>query len=98
MLLVLKLLAQALQLIQLIPIVFVLVFKSFSTLFQTCLPLLHARVTYLNDSITLALENYYGLDVSTLPMPGLFHGCGHLSRMLFGTAMNEDVEELKGEV
>ncbi|RUM30632.1 MAG: hypothetical protein DSY32_02030, partial [Aquifex sp.] len=59
------------------------------------LPLLHARVTYLNDTINLALENYSGLDTANRTKRGLIDGIGQLSRLLFGTAMNEDVEKLR---
>ncbi len=49
----------------------------------------------MNETLTLALENVYGFPLSHRHKRGLFDGLGHLSRMLFGTAMNEDVEELK---
>lgn len=59
------------------------------------LSLLHARVRYVNDTITLALENYEGLSVTNRTKRGLINGIGKLSQMLFGTAMNEDVDELR---
>lgn len=61
----------------------------------TLLELMRSRLQHLNATISLALENYYGLDESNRSKRGLIDGMGHLSRMLFGTAMNEDVEELR---
>ena len=65
------------------------------TLDPALLDLTRSRLLYLNVSITYALDNYYGFDVSNRMKRGLIDGIGHLSRMLFGTAMNEDVEELR---
>ncbi|MPC60773.1 hypothetical protein E2C01_054829 [Portunus trituberculatus] len=58
------------------------------------LSLLHARMCYVNDTITLALENYEGLSVTNRTKRELIDGIGKLSQMLFGTAMNEDVANL----
>ncbi len=49
----------------------------------------------MNETLTLALENYHGFPLSHHPKRGFFDGIGHLSGMLFGTAMNKDVEELR---
>ncbi len=43
----------------------------------------------MNETLTLALENYHR------QKRGFIDGIGHLSRVLFGAAMNEDVEELR---
>ncbi len=59
------------------------------------LRLLHARVEFLNETLTLALENYHSFPLSHHQKRGFIDGIGHLSRMLFETAMNEDVEELR---
>ncbi len=59
------------------------------------LPLLHALVTYLNDTLTLALGNYNGINLPNYTKRGLVDGTGQLPHMLFGTAMNEDVMELR---
>ena len=56
---------------------------------------MNVRVKYLADTINLALENYSGLNGSTRTQRGLVDGIGKLSRMLFGTAMNDDVEDLR---
>ena len=72
--------------------------KEFSTASgkpNQILSLLHARMRYVNQTITQALENYEGLSVANRTKRGLIDGIGKLSRMLFGTAMNEDVEELR---
>ncbi len=57
--------------------------------------LMHDRLKYLNDTLTLALENYADLSFSNRIKRGLVNGIGQLFRMLFGTAMNEDVEDLR---
>ena len=59
------------------------------------LSLLHVQIQYVNDTITSALENYRGLTVTNRTKRGLIDGIGKLSQMLFGTAMNEDVVELR---
>ncbi len=59
------------------------------------LRLLHARVEFVNETLTLALENYHDFPLTHRSKRGLFDGIGKLSRMIFGTAMNEDVEELR---
>ncbi len=62
---------------------------------QTLVTLLHARLTYLNDTISLASDTYIGLNGPSRAKRGLIDGIGKLSRMLFGTAMDEDVEQLR---
>ncbi len=49
----------------------------------------------MNETLTLAFENYHGFPLSGRQKRGFIDGIGNLSRMLFGTAMNEDVEELR---
>ncbi len=56
--------------------------------------LLHARLSYLNETISLASDSYIGLNGPSHAKRGLIDGIGKLSRMLFGTAMDEDVEQL----
>ncbi len=56
------------------------------------LPLLHARLTYLNDTFTFALENYNGISLANRTKRGLIDGIGQLSRTLFGNAMKEEGE------
>ncbi len=48
-----------------------------------------------NETLTFALEKYHGFPLSHRHKRGLFDGLRHLSRRLFGTAMNEEVEELR---
>ncbi len=57
--------------------------------------LLRPRVEFVNETPSLALDNYRNFPLAHRPKRGLFDGIGQLSRMLFGTAMNEDVEELR---
>ncbi len=49
----------------------------------------------MNETLTLALENYHGFPLSHRQKRGFFDGIGHLSRILFGAALNEDGEELR---
>ncbi len=60
---------------------------------QTLVTLLHARLSYLNDTISLASDTYIGLNRPSRAKRGLIDGIGKLSRTLFGTAMDEDVEQ-----
>ncbi len=59
------------------------------------LSLLRYRVTYVNHSLTDILDSYGGLTSSHRAKRGLINGLGQLSRMLFGTAMDEDIVELR---
>ncbi len=58
---------------------------------------LYARITSVNETLTLALENYADVHLSTRPKLGLVDGLGHLSRFLFCTAMDFNVQELRGK-
>ncbi len=49
----------------------------------------------MNEILTLALENYADVHLSSRSKRGLIDGLGHLSRYLFGTAMDADVQELR---
>ena len=62
---------------------------------ETFFKLLHARVTFLNDTLTLALADFHGFPLAHRSKRGLVDGIGQLSRSLFGTAMNNDVQELR---
>ena len=53
------------------------------------------RLSYINDSLNIALENFGGLPAANRTKRGFINGLGYLSRMLFGTAMDEDVVELR---
>ena len=59
------------------------------------LSLVQTRITYLNESIQTALENYLLVNTTERVKRGLINGVGQISRWLFGTAMNEDVDKLK---
>ncbi len=59
------------------------------------IPLLHARVTYLSGTLTLALDNYNGVTLANRTKRSLISGIGQLSHMLFVTAMSENVVELR---
>ena len=59
------------------------------------LKLFASRLSYVNDSLTIALESYVGLDGPARSKRGLMNGLGELSRDLFGTAMEKDVVELR---
>ncbi len=56
--------------------------------------LLRNRLTYVNHSLTDILDSYGGL-TSHRAKRRPINGLGQLSRMLFGTAMDEDVVELR---
>ncbi len=49
----------------------------------------------LNDTLTLPLDNCDGINLSNRTKRGLIDDLGQLSRMLFGTATNEGVLDLK---
>ncbi len=57
--------------------------------------LLRYRLTYVNHSLNDVLDSYGGLTSSHRVKRGLINDLGQLSRMLFGTAMDEDVVELR---
>ncbi len=52
------------------------------------------RLRYLNETLNIALDNYTDPSFSNRTKRGLMNGLGQLSPMLFGTAMDEEVEEL----
>ncbi len=53
------------------------------------------RLRYLNETLNIALDNYVNPSFSNRTERGLIHGFGQLSRMLFGTAMDGDVQDLR---
>ncbi len=55
---------------------------------------MHERLRYLNETLNIALDNYADPSFSNRTKRGLINGLGQLSRMLFGTAMDEDVQDL----
>ncbi len=57
--------------------------------------MMHQHLRYLNETLKIALENYTDISFSKRAKRGLINGFGQLSRMLFGTAMDEDVEGLR---
>ncbi len=58
--------------------------------------MMHERLRYLNETLNIALDNYADPSFSNSTKRDLINGLGQLSRMLFGTAMDEDVENLRG--
>ncbi len=56
--------------------------------------MMHERLRYLNEVLNIALDNYADPSFSNRIKRGLINGFGQLSRRLFGTAMDEDVEDL----
>ena len=59
------------------------------------LKLFASRLAFVNDTVALALETYIGLDGPAREKRGWIDGLGELSRDLFGTAMQKDVDELR---
>ncbi len=59
------------------------------------LHLLFARTAFVNETLTLALENYADVHLSSRPKRGLIDRLGHLSRYLFGTSMDAYVQKLR---
>ncbi len=57
--------------------------------------MMHDRLQYLNEALNIALDNYAEPSFSDHTKWGLINGLGQLSRMLFGIAMDEDVEDLR---
>ncbi len=62
------------------------------------LHLLHARLTYVTLLLTNALDSYGGFTLSNHSKQGLIGGLGQLSHMLFRSAMNEGVVELRNNI
>ena len=59
------------------------------------LKLFASRLSFVNDTVALALDTYLGLDGPVREKRGWLDGIGELSRDLFGTAMQKDVDELR---
>ncbi len=59
--------------------------------------LLRARASYVNVCLTLALDSFADLDVPPRPKRGLINGLGRISQFMFGTAMAEDVSDMKSK-
>ncbi len=59
------------------------------------LTLFASRLSYVNDTVSLALESYVGLDGPARDKRALLEIFGELSRDVFGTAMQSDVDELR---
>ncbi len=59
--------------------------------------LLSARASYVNESLSVALDSFADLDVPARPKRGLINGLGRISQFMFGTAMDEDVSDLKSK-
>ncbi len=57
--------------------------------------MMHERLRYLNEILNIALDNYADPSFSNRTKLNLINGLGQLSRMLFGTSMEEDVEDLR---
>ncbi len=50
-------------------------------------------MTYINDTLALALDSYNVINLANYTKRGLIDGTEQLSRMLFGNAINEVVVE-----
>ncbi len=57
--------------------------------------MMHKCLLYLNETLNIDLDNYANPSFSNRTKRGLINGHGQLSRMLFGTAMDEDVQDLR---
>ncbi len=57
--------------------------------------MIHERLRYLNETLNIALDNYADPSFSNRTKRGLINGLEELSRMLFGTAMDGDVKDLR---
>ncbi len=55
--------------------------------------MMHERLRYMNETLNIASKHCPSFSDRT--KRGLINGLGQLSRMLFGTAMDEDVEDLR---
>ncbi len=55
---------------------------------------MRGRLRFLNETQNIALNNYAHPSISNRTKRGLINGLGQLSRILFGSAMDEDVEDL----
>lgn len=67
--------------------------------FENVQHLLFSRITFVNESLTLALGNYADFHLSSCSKRGLTDdGLGHLSHYSFGTAMNANVQERREKI
>ncbi len=57
--------------------------------------MMHERLQCLNETLNIALDNYADPSFSNRTKKGLINGIGQLPRMLSGTAMDEDMEDLR---
>ncbi len=57
--------------------------------------MMHERLRYLNETLNIALYNYADPSFSSSTKRGLINGLEQISRMLFGTAMDEDVPDFR---
>ncbi len=55
--------------------------------------MMHERLRYLNETLNTALDNYTEPSFSNRTKRSLINGLGQLSNMLFGTAMDGDVQD-----
>ena len=58
---------------------------------------LRERLEQLRDLILSEQGNYEGMHLGTRSKRGLFDGIGHLSRAVFGTALDSDVQTLRNK-
>ncbi len=59
------------------------------------LKLFASRFAYVKETVQLALESYLGLEGPAREKRAWLEGLGEISRDLFGTAMQKDVDELR---
>ncbi len=59
------------------------------------LKLFVSRFAYVNETLQLALESYLGLEGPAREKRAWLEGSGEISRDLFGTAMQRDVDEFR---
>ena len=59
------------------------------------LKLYFSRLEFVNDTISLALETYMGLEGPARSKRAWLEGLGQLAHDVFGTAMDSDVQELR---
>ncbi len=57
--------------------------------------MIHERLRYLNETLNIALDDYAEPSFSNRTKRGLINGLEQLFRILFGTAMDEDVKDLR---
>ncbi len=58
-------------------------------------PMMREPLRYLNETLNIALDNYADPSFSNRTKRGLINRLGQLFRMLFGTAMDADVQDLR---